>query len=535
MKFLRRHWPEIVSVLIVGVAAFLSSRAMFHSGFFRTIDDVTTVRIDHLARELQRGFWWQNFPVRLGGELAYRYGYFFYLFYAPLVYYAGAALMILGNLSDIIATKAVYAFPLVIGPFLFYLAARQKLPRLPSVIGAIFFALFPFRGFDAYLRGGVGENWAIAFLPGLFAGIFLLEKKFRLGGFLTTIFLALTIISHNIAAIMIIPVVILYGLFFLPRHRLFWLSLLLGLGLSAFFWLPMIYYLPLIGANSTSLNTTFVLSTLLPLWEIIKPDLYYLPGQYIFPILFYPLVFGLAVFVRYQGRLKSAGLFWFTLSLFLHLLMSQSSLVLWQLTLPLTRILQFSWRVLILLSFTIPLSMAYLLSALNSTLVKYSLSTLIVVFSLSLLPNFAPKEYSYFYSYSADDSSHCGTTTFEEYFPTWVVQCVNQAQEREIFLTHPGDLTVDQNQVNQITAHYVSDSPNTLMVHKYYFPGWHIQVDGQEVEIDYRSTTSGIMVAHVPAGKHQLEISFGKTRVMWIADLITLASIAILAIKKTYV
>lgn len=527
MKLLRRLAPELIALLVVTVAIYFSSRAMFHEGFFRTIDDVTTVRIDHLARELRRGFWLENFPVRQGGELAYRYGYFFYLFYSPLVYYAGAVLMLVGHLSDIMATKAVYALPLIIGPLLFYWAARQKVGRFPAAVGAFFFALFPFRGFDAYWRGGVGENWAIMFLPGLFAGLFLLEKKALFGRIITAVFLALLVTSHNVAGLMVIPIVLLYGIAWLHKSRQFWFSFLLGLGLSAFFWLPMVYYLPLISANSTPLNTTFVLSTLLPLWELIKLGPAYLPGQYVVPGFFYLITLGLIVFLRYPGKLKTFGLFWCSLNLGLYFLLSSPSLFLWQLTLPISRTLQFSWRVLIILSFTLPLSLSYLISAINSKFVKLSLSGLIIIFSLSFLPSFRPREYSYFYSYSADDSSHCGTTTFEEYFPSWVGQCVNQAQSRELFLTHPAQLVLKENRVLSLLADYSSTTPNTIMVHKYYFPGWHLQVDGAEVVIDYHSTDSGIITAPVPAGEHRLRIYYTKTRLMWLADVISLLSLLV--------
>ena len=62
---MKKMKKEFFSLCIILFLALLSSKALFHTGFFRTVDDITTVRIVYLVKELQRNYWLHNFPVRI--------------------------------------------------------------------------------------------------------------------------------------------------------------------------------------------------------------------------------------------------------------------------------------------------------------------------------------------------------------------------------------------------------------------------------------------------------------------------------------
>lgn len=533
MNLLKKNFAELAAILFITLAIYLSTRAMFHEGFFRTIDDVTPVRITHLASEL-RNFNWSNFPVRLGTNLAHGYGYFLYLFYSPLVYYVGALLMIFGHLSDIMATKAVYAFPLVIGPIIFYLSARIKFSPLPATLGAIAYSFFPYRGFDAYFRGGVGENWAMAFIPGVFAGLFLLSQKPRLGWIISSFFLCLTIISHNIAGVMTLGLALLYGVIFLFRNKYFWFSLALGMGLSAFFWLPSSFYLRDIFASTIPLNTTSILGTSLPFEKISMPSFSYLPGEAYSPIFFALLLVALVKIFLFSKKVNFTAVFWIGISLFLYLLLSSPMLWFWQFTLPISGKFQFTWRVLIILAYTIPLSFAYLLNSLKTAITKSTLTLFLLVLSLSFIPTFKPREYSYFYTYSAEDTGPCATTTFEEYFPTWVKDCMSTPAKAPLRLDPPAEISFAQISPLLIEASYHSDQNTTIEVSRYYFDGWSITIDGSPLSLS-PSSPNGLIKSVVPRGDHTLKVSYRKPIIMWVADLITLASLLIMFYALTQI
>lgn len=520
---------EFISLCIILFFVFLTSKALFQPGFFRTIDDITTVRIVYLVKELQRDYWLQNFPVRISAELAHGFGYNLYMFYSPLVYYAGAILMMFLKLSHIVATKWVYVFPLLVGPFFCYFALRQKFGRIPSLLGTAIFSFFPFRGYDTYIRGGVGEAWAMTFLPAAIGSLFLAEKK-KIGYMLFSFFLSLVIISHNISGLLILSFIVALGLFFYRRKREFWLSLLLALGLSAFYWLPAAFYLSIVKVTYSNQNTGQVLNFLDPLVNLIRIQIPYNPEGRYSGIFFWIFLAVLTIFIIHFKKIKKQVrkdfLLWFFCGLFLYFLLSAESKFIWQLTLPISRLLQFPWRILIVLSFVFPFVVAYSISFIKKPIFQVLFFIPVCILILIFLPSFKPKEYSFFYEYSAEDTGICATTWEEEYLPIWVKECAGGPARNEIEVKGGAfNLTGSNKLLYEGTAE--ASSAADLIVYKYYFPGWHVEVDGKESIVDYTFSKQGIFKTKIPAGSHSIKIYYEKTPLMWIADLISLLSVGV--------
>ncbi len=518
---------EFLYLLIILFFIFLSSRALFHKGFFRTIDDITTVRIIYMVKELQRGNWLNNFPVRWSAELAHGFGYPLYLFYAPLVYYIGSVLVIFAKLSFIVASKWVYFFPFLIGPFLFYYAVRQKMDRLSSIAATCFYILFPFRGYDIYIRGGVGEAWAMAFLPGLIGSIFLLEKK-RIGGPLFAFFLALIIISHNISGLIIATFILLLGIVFYLKKVDFWINFILGFLLSAFYWLPSLFYLNIVKVNYSNQNTGQVLNYLEPLKELMRIEIPFNPQGRFSGIFFYILLlFIIIFFIRFgkiKKNLKKEFIFWFSAAIFIYLLQSTLLKFIWEITLPVSRIFQFPWRLLILLSFVFPYLLGISMSLINNYFFRYFFVILLILSTSYYLPAFKPATYSYFYEYSAEDTGICATSWGDEYLPVWVKECAGAKPNKEIDLKDGTVKLIKSNKMSYEAIVETSKKSN-LIIYKYYFPGWNVSIDGIKAKLDYTFSKQGIFETQVPKGRHDVKIYYSKTAVMWIADLISISSL----------
>ncbi len=425
MRFLKSvSRKELLCILIITAFAFLSAKAIFHDGFFRTIDDITTVRIIYMNKELHRQNLLNNFPVRMSGELANNYGYPLYLFYSPLIYYVGAALMSLGDLSHIVATKYIYAFPLLIGPFTFYFAARQKLPRFPALVASILYSLFPYRGSNSYLRGAAPEAWAISLLPLVFAGLFLIEKNKYAGGFLLAFFLFLVIVTHTITGMLTVGFVLLYALFFLLKNKRFWTFFTLGLGLSAFYLIPMVYYLKIVRVTYLDINKTYIFETLEPIFSMFHVSFSTVVWR--FSLIFILILEGGLIFLSYKRRKGLKNLiepfFWGITGLLFYLLLFEPMFIFWKVTAPTSGIIQFVWRLLSLLSFIIPFFLGLCMVYIKNRYVNIAIAFVVVAFSLSFLPSFRPSEYSFFYEYHAEPP--CATTTWQdEYLPVWVKGC----------------------------------------------------------------------------------------------------------------
>lgn len=184
-------------------------------GFFVTDDgDWMVIRLSAFHQSLRAG----QFPVRFLFSLNHGYGYPVTNFLYPLPFYLGEVVHFLG-FSFIDSIKILFLVSFVLGAIFMYLYA--------GFFAAIIYTYFPYRLFDVYKRGSVGEAVAFIFPPLIF---YLIDRKKTV---LAAIATAALITSHNVIAFIFLPVIIIYS----RNLKL----LLLALLLSAWFWLPAIY------------------------------------------------------------------------------------------------------------------------------------------------------------------------------------------------------------------------------------------------------------------------------------------------------
>jgi hypothetical protein len=507
----------------------LSAKALFHTGFFRTIDDATVVRVTYLYKELLKGNFLHNFPVRMSSELSNNFGYPLYMYYAPLSYYAGA-LMMIAKLSHIVATKYIYVFPLLTGPFFFYWAARQKISTYPAVIASILFTFFPYRGYDTYIKGGVAEAWSIAFLPLIIGSLFLLQNKNKWGMPLLAISLFLTVFSHQLIGVMAICAALLYGFIYLRRDPKFWIGYLTGIGSLIFYIVPLLWYLNIVHASILKENSLWILTNSAPIQEFFLIRFPFNPDDKSSALLTYIFLASSAYFLISGFFLKKkvaseiylligAGVASF-------LLMSQPFLFFWKYTMSVTSLLQFPWRLLVVLSVVIPLLAGFWLDSLKNVYMKGFVAVILIAISLSFLPVFQPKEYSYYYNY--EPTAPCATASHQnEYLPLWVTDCPTARPPLEVSKNSVLSITKDTGL--EIQADLTQKKASDLVVNKYFFPGWKLYVDGKKTDVTYNFSDYGIFKTTVPAGTHHITVRYEKTAVMWISDIISLLSVGYLA------
>ena len=218
-----KYWLPLLILFLLTLPAIWG---ILTPGFFPMHDDTQVVRVDQMYRALISG----QFPVRFVPDLGYGYGYPIFNFYNPLPYYFGALFMALG-LDALLATKLMFIFPIILSGLTMYLLARRSLGEGGAALTAgLFYVYAPYHAVQVYVRGAVAEYWAYAFVPLV---IYAFLSKRRL---LTAISLAALVLSHNLTVFMFLPFLGLLALLFTNRSML--LATALGLGLSAFFWLP---------------------------------------------------------------------------------------------------------------------------------------------------------------------------------------------------------------------------------------------------------------------------------------------------------
>jgi len=251
MSFLRKY----IGIFAVIFLSFWAIRPLFHTGFFPMHDDTQVARVFEMGKALKDGM----FPVRWVPDLGYGYGYPIFNFYAPLAYYVGGLFTFLG-FDALIATKIMMGIGILLSGIFMYLLAREFWGEMGGVLSGLFYLYAPYHALDIYVRGDVAEFWAYAFIPLMFWGFYKVFNSPRRSpsatfevGYLWkwvvtgSIGYAGVILSHNLTAMMVTPllaiVVWLYCYTAYRKkniHTTYYLILttVLGLALSAFYWIP---------------------------------------------------------------------------------------------------------------------------------------------------------------------------------------------------------------------------------------------------------------------------------------------------------
>ena len=223
----------LIAILLIAVS-IPAIYQIITPGYFPIHDDTQVIRVQQMYKSLSAG----QFPVRWVPDLGYGYGYPIFNFYNPLPYYFGSSFMFFG-LDALLAAKIMFIFPIILSSLTMYLFSRLLLPRRGALLAASLYVYAPYHAVQIYVRGAVAEYWAYAILPLVLYAIW--KRKI----FLTGLSLAALITSHNLTAFMSIPfigILMIIQLIKMKNKLLFLISyflfLIFGLGLSAFFWLP---------------------------------------------------------------------------------------------------------------------------------------------------------------------------------------------------------------------------------------------------------------------------------------------------------
>ena len=233
-------WAAVVLLLTVpALWPFLS-----HGGWWDSHDGVF-----HLYRLLSlREAWAQgNLYPRSFPDFAFGYGYPVQNFYGPLTYYVALAINAL--LPPIAAMRATFALSYPLAALAIWWAARDLWRQddgtpneRAGLLSAVAYSYLPYHMADVQLRGALAESWAFVWWP------LILWAIWRARLWPLALSSAALILSHNLSALLILPVALVVALVALWQQRKragrlvgSWLgAALLALMLSAFYWLPVL-------------------------------------------------------------------------------------------------------------------------------------------------------------------------------------------------------------------------------------------------------------------------------------------------------
>ena len=534
---LRGRW-SLPLLLVLTIPAL---GPLLRPGFFVSDDGRFHVyRVAALARAWEQGV----LHPRLFPEFGFGYGQAVLNFYSPLSYWPGALTALLTG-DPVLGAKLTVGLGFLLAGLAMFLYARALWGDLPGLLAGVIYTYLPYHLADAYTRGAIPEHFAFVFPPLIlwaYTRAFQ-EEQPRAPWLWGSLAWAGLVLTHNLTALLLMPVTLAYLLLLaawtgrwrrlLPAAG----SLLLAVGLSAGYWLPVLAEGQAVGIGAAGPSQGYR-DHLLAVGHLLARSLVYPYRDARGAALVYPvsgltlglLLLGLALFLgkRWRQRLApNAPVLGFHLALaLLALAMTTTlSLPIWRPLTPVLGYLQYPWRFLGLVA----LGAAVIGAALPRLLPRIPgwawLGGVTLAFLAISLPGLplqplalpAQEAWSPERMWQEDaEAGQVGATWTGEFLPVTV-------QEQRWALGRPREGAVDGPPLQpppQVTVTPVGHAdwrlavtakqPFSLRLHQFAQPGWNARVDGQPAPV-YPSGELGLVTVDLPPGEHRVTLRFGPT------------------------
>lgn len=536
-----RYKGSLLILLLVAIS-FVPLFDLFHPGLPVTHDGQDHVaRIANFYQSLQEG----NIIPRWAGNLNWGYGHPILMFLYPLPSYLASLFHFFG-FSLVDSLKLVFGISFVLSAITMHFFIKELLSdERTAFFASLLYVIAPYRFVDLYVRGAIGEHVAFIFPPLVFYFLLKLSKRYSswylIGGAVS--FASLNL-AHNAISLMFMPLFGLYALFLLLQSKKkiqlgsqYLMTIFLGFGLSAFFWIPAFmegkYTLRDIVTGGDEYIVNFVM------WK----DFFF--SQWIYGgtaalskqigIMHWIGIFSsiIATYYSYRNKnrlwvvsLGSFLIFWVTL-----FLMTSASNPIWQSITTLQKF-QFPWRLLSLTVFLSSLLGAIALHSFPDKYKKYKKFFLLILVAGLLIMN---KDYWHAQSFLQKEESfysgiYNGTTDTGESAPIWSVRFMEKEPKAymEIIEGKGKVREIDRTSTKHIYDITLSER-SRLRENTLYFPGWEVLVDGQKTSVEFQDPANrGLITFFVNQGKHRIDLRFNETKLRFTADFISVVSFIIL-------
>ncbi len=518
--------PAFPYVLVLALT-LISLWPFFRSGFFETHDgDWMIIRFSAFHQALVDG----QFPVRFVDRLNNNYGYPVLNFLYPLPFYLAEIPKILG-FGFVQSIKLVFVASTIASSTFMYWALSRLFSKKASIVGAVLYVWVPYRFLDIYVRGSVGESLAFAFIPLVLGSIFLIQRNKKFYYPMLSLSTAFLILSHNVIAVMFLPILFLISLVIDPSRIIkTFLAFTIGLILSAFFWLPALYdiqfvILSRIKISNVEQHLVSLKSLVIPSWgygptpsngDFFSPQL----GMVTITVLLFSIIFILKK--KLNDKLSKLLI---VISIFVVFMLHKVSLPLWT-NIPLIDTIQFPWRALSIVVFSSSILASMLVEKINKNFV----TIFIVIFAILLSsPYTHPKNFVQrdegFYSTNEDT-----TTVRDEYLPIWVQEKPNQRAYEKLVIIGKGNIASQEIKNASYKADINLQENSTIKVNTIFFPGWQVFANGKTLSINVIEKT-GLISFELPKGEHKVIIDYNRTGIHLVSELLSLLALIVISVQ----
>jgi|GEM_PF-1008074 len=545
--------------LFLLIQAFIASSPLLEDGWFLSHD--ATWHLDRLvavAHELDLG----DYYPRWLSTAAFGKGLPVLNYYSPGIYLIAGYLHVFG-VSLLLSLKIMCISLFFLGSLGMFLWVRRHCALFGALIAATLYTFVPYHFVDIYVRGAIPEFAAMALLPFLFYGIdrMFSEYSYFSGILLTGATTALIIVTHNLSAFMIMPFALVYFTWCVyavkpPLRKIAICASgpILGLGLSAAYWLPATTEIGYLAHFKESiLSFSYILNFIQPTdWFSSRWGF-----GFAFPkgnaTMSFQIGYVLSVFVlmstltvlAIRGKERSFGLITLVLGMLgLFLTISPSAIIYDQVSL--VQYVQFPWRYLGIA--TLFLSALTGLSANWKYVGRIPHGPMILLccaLGCSVLLSHTHREVLEKTSGDIDQigrsrivGKNIGVMSVgDEYLPKWSDESVIPLRFDEILLPFPSTSTLKVDNVetkgSKIRFRIESEGGVNLAVSQFYFPGWKATIDGRYRPVAY--TAEGFVTLTIPPGVHSVQLWFGTTTpriIGWLITIVTLLTLLFFKVRK---
>lgn len=530
------------------------------------------IHIEH-AYNFKKCFWQGQWIPRWIDAHINGYGLPIFNFYAPLVYYLYVILELIFR-NAVLSIKWVYIIPMVLCSVFGYLYLRKHGSAISSTIALAFVVFSPAIHIFIYNTNWPNSTLAVAFVFLTLYGIdtFDRNKDFDLRSFLiTSAGYALMALTHLATTFVFTLIAVPYFLLSLYLYRTkkfvknMFFSFGMGAGLAAFYLFPAC-------VEKKFVHTDEVL-TKAPLWDFSKNFLFtYLDRNKdegyawaIFDHRYYEVsnaLLGLAVLVcivilalnleKVKQYFNEPFRVNIAISMFAvcFLMMTPVSIFVWYMIKPLQTI-QFPWRFTtfvlpfgaVIMVYAFDLSAFMAKEKINLSGYKFLFNAIGLIFmGLAYVDFINMYHWKWVPEQSLLKAARHVLWPNEEYRPN----LTNDPNWKQIDFKRDFSPSIySSNQLSDITLikwfshekvfEVFSQSEHFIRLRTLYFLGWNVYIDGNPTPINMEPRL-GLIMFNVPAGKHQIRVSFENTPIRKGATYVSLAALVIylLVLSNTF-
>ncbi|MFZ2168111.1 MAG: 6-pyruvoyl-tetrahydropterin synthase-related protein [Methylococcaceae bacterium] len=491
------------------------------------------------------------------------YGSPIFLFYAPL-YMLVATIFYLVTGSIIGGSILAISFFTVVGALGVYLLVQEMLGEKTYVnqcaarIGSYFFILNPYLIGDKLIRIANSEYTALCLAPISLYGLVRIKQEPLKGSLILAAGLALGILAHNLTSLIIAAMLITLAsiLYWGNERKQIWLFILggiiLGLLLSAFFWLPALYYKSLTHTEQLTQGRYDFHAQFKALSKFFTNSDYFSMGL----LNLWIIIQSAAILWTQRNEEKTAKITlaktFLIFALLFIFLQTKLSLPLWE-NISYLALFQFPWRMMGPLALVISILAGLLLplyyknnnyKSLNK--LELSLLILCIINILPLLVVNLPLSESMIKDLTSKfETKNIKTmiltsTEVDEYLPKSArIKLKHYANEFSPLIlgeTAEYGTTIIKESGTEIILETNSSNPVQLELKRWFFPDWKCSINGREQPVNI--SNNGLISIKIPAGQNRISLKLYPPLLRRIFTWISLSSLIVwilLAIKAYYV